>query len=194
MTWLGTALTVVGLIYTLRPANTSFSAWQIILSTLAVICVLVLITWDVVAYWKARPQTFDSDQNKINNYMYRWISNSGRVAIFTRDMTWAQHDDRIRKLLLSKAQRRELTICLPESIPLTDELKDEGASIFTYAGLGHVPESRFTIVNYGRADQRVAVGRDVRGQHVIEEFSAGEHPVFSVADDLVQIIEHYASL
>ncbi|MCI0562065.1 MAG: hypothetical protein MN733_26555, partial [Nitrososphaera sp.] len=82
----------------------------------------------------------------------------------------------------------ELTICLPDRIALADELEREGARVCLYPRLGYTPQSRFTIINKDRMDSQVAVGRRIRDKHVIEEFSLGEHPVFSVANDLVEVI------
>lgn len=127
--------------------------------------------------------------HKIRDYMFRWIQHAGRVAIFSRDLSWV--DSRMRGLLRQKAQDDELLICLPKSINLTDELKRAGATIFTYESLKHVPESRFTIVNHGRGDAQVAVGQRCGSMHVIEELSASDHPAFHMAQDLVNLVTRF---
>ena len=114
--------------------------------------------------------------------------NEGRVAVFTRDMSWAG-DAKIAQLLDAKAKRSELVICLPTHIPLTRELEALGAEIYTYQGLGYAPKSRFTVVRFERGDARVAIGRQIGGVHTIETFSVGEHPVFALAEDLVEITD-----
>jgi hypothetical protein len=124
---------------------------------------------------------------EINDYMYDWISKGGRVVIFTRDMSWAS-DPRIKELLYHKAAREELSICVPKKIPLTNELQKHGAQILSYESLGYIPQSRFTIINKDRMDANLAVGHRIKDDHVVEEFSIGAHPFFSVANDLVEII------
>ncbi|MBA7716071.1 hypothetical protein ES703_125132 [subsurface metagenome] len=119
--------------------------------------------------------------------MYKWISGGGRVEILSHDMSWVS-DEEMKELLRSKARKDELCLCLPKEIPLSEELKKEGAQIYTYSELKYVPQSRFTIINSGRMDSQVAVGRRSGEKHVIEEFSIGKHPIFSVANDLVNLI------
>jgi hypothetical protein len=122
--------------------------------------------------------------------MKNWISKGGRVAVFTRDMTWANDND-MKKLLTKKAKDHELLLIMPEKIELSNQLETDGAEIFTYQELNHDPESRFTIIHKGRMDSEVAVGRKVNGKHKIEEFQKGQHPIFSIADDLIDILIKY---
>ena len=65
----------------------------------------------------------------------------------------------MENLLKDKAARKELSICLPKHTQLTRKLKTSGADVFTYEEIGHVPSSRFTIINDGRMDAAVAIGR-----------------------------------
>src|SRR5207249_10642646 len=115
------------------------------------------------------------------------ISRGGRVAIFSRDMSWVQ-DDEMRTLLGAKAHKNELHICLPQRIPLCDDLERQGAHIHVYPQLNYTPLSRFTIINKSRSDAHLAVGRAIEGKHLIEEFSLGEHPAFFIADDLIEVV------
>jgi hypothetical protein len=119
--------------------------------------------------------------------MCRWVSSGGRVVIFSRDMSWA-NEDQVRRILLEKAESGELTVFLEHAIPLTDELRERGATIVTYQSLGHIPRARFTIVGYGREGARVAVGVHENGYHVIQEYRNGFHPFFAVAEDLVRFL------
>ena len=97
---------------------------------------------------------------------------------------WQDHH---RKL---KANRDELSLFLPKSIPLAVELQGLGAKVFTYGKLEMDPASRFTIINYGKGDAQVAIGRSVKDRHVIEEFSADSHPVFHIAMDLINVLKN----
>jgi hypothetical protein len=119
--------------------------------------------------------------------MCRWVSQPGRVVIFSRDMSWARADS-VRNVLVGKADRGELTVCLEHEVQLTNELHNHGANIVTYGHIGHVPRSRFTIVGFEREGARVAVGVADNGRHVIQEFQSGAHPFFAVAEDLVKLL------
>ncbi len=163
---------------------------------IALIGLFVLLTVSAVI-WALKPDSAThryrvDDQAGIRNYLYRWIENGGRVAIWTRDMSWAE-DGEMAELLRRKAERRELIICLPREIPKSDELKQIGAEVFAY-GTSQAPDSRFTIVNYEQAGSRVAVGRRSDNRHIIQEFAAAdEHPAFYMAYDLVRMVMERAN-
>ncbi|GFM87971.1 hypothetical protein PSCICO_33700 [Pseudomonas cichorii] len=128
-----------------------------------------------------------TDPDSIMNYMLHWIFYGGRVAIWTRDMSWAK-DDKSKNLLREKARSGELIICLPAHTPLSQELEKEGADVYEYgAELLSDPSARFTIAYYGREGSKVAIGRARADEHVVEEFSSGSHPAFHLAYELVQI-------
>jgi hypothetical protein len=184
--WLGTLASVAGLFFTLHPANTRVSTIQAMLIGLAIAGFVTMITLDIRDYYRRRPKAYRTKE-EINRYMHQWINKGGRVVIFTRDMSWAIQSE-IRDLLLQKAAANELTICLPSHITLADELAQAGAEIITYEGLNYIPRSRFTIINKDRTDAQIAVGRLIDKKHVIEEYAEGAHPVFAVANDLVEIL------
>jgi len=119
--------------------------------------------------------------------MHGWIAHGGRVAIWTRDMSWAQNSD-TRQLLMDKAKRGELVICLPECSGLASDLRRVGAEVCVYGNsLLESPSSRFTVALLGRDGSRVAVGRAEGDTHVIDEFNSGGHPAFHLAADLVAL-------
>ena len=101
-------------------------------------------------------------------------------------MSWA-HDEEINQLLIHKAQRNELIICLPRNIEKSEALREQGAEVIAYGTLD-APATSFTITNYERAGSRVAVGRPSGNLHIIQEFSQGEHPAFHMAEDLVRLV------
>lgn len=134
-----------------------------------------------------------SDADSIRNYMLHWIAYGGRVAIWTRDMSWAK-DSKSRSLLLDKAKNDELIICLPVHTPFSEELEQAGAKIYVYGTeLLSEPSARFTIAYYGRDGSKVAIGRARADQHIIEEFNSGSHPAFHLAHELVQIAKNISS-
>lgn len=144
---------------------------------------------DVKEYYANKPTILKTKQ-QIRDYMFRWIDHGGKVCIFSNDLSWID-DEEMKVMLRRKASKNELTICIPAMIPIAESFAELGATIHTYSFLKMVPQSRFTIINCGRMDARIAVGRRMNGDHAIEEFGAGGHPVFAVASDLVELIARY---
>ena len=174
-----------GVIIALLVQAQNFS-WPIVIASGVVIPPMI---WAIVAVVRSETPTRiyrANDQAGIRNYLYRWIENGGRVAIWTRDMSWAE-GSAMNRLLLSKAQAKELIICLPKDIAKSNYLKQNGAEVVAY-GTWDAPAVSFTIINYDRAGSRVAVGRARGNKHIIQEFSDGEHPAFYMAQDLVRMV------
>ena len=128
------------------------------------------------------------DSAAIGDYMYKWIERGGRVAIFSRDLSWARSPE-LLQLLTQKAAAKELIICVPEPLDIAEKLP--GAEIFVYSMLRYVPQSRFTFVHFGRGGARVAVGLPQGSHHIIEEFD-GSNPAFYMAADLVEFAKRAA--
>lgn len=187
--WVSILVGLIGLLTSLNLDVKQFSMLQIVFLAITSIGIIFMICWDIYSYLRKRPKFYRTTK-AIDHYMYRWISQRGRVVIFTRDMSWVT--DNIKELLLEKASKGELEICLPSPIPLTTELANAGAEVYTYTSFNDAPSSRFTIVRYGKDDARIAIGRNVNGLHRIDEYSYGADPVFSVAYDLVRIVKHYS--
>ncbi len=156
--------------------------------TLLLLAGVVVIALEVRMWRGDRPSRFTSSE-AIRRFMFDWISQDGRVCIYTRDMSWAQEETQITELLKQKAGRGELTLCLPHRIPLTDRLEADGARVYTYSNLNYAPLSRFTVVRAGREDAQVAIGRSIKGVHTISTYSRGEHSVFALAEDLLEFVE-----
>ncbi|VBB05616.1 Hypothetical protein LUCI_0826 [Lucifera butyrica] len=185
----GSYASLAGLILAMKPVTSGLNTFEI----------LWLIIWLFPSSYAAiviyrqyvamNPKVYQSIE-EVNQYMFNWISKGGKVAICTRDMSWSDGAN-IRPLLFLKAKRNELCIVLPKHTDLSIELKNAGAEIYTYEELEHTPTCRFTIVDKDKDYARVAVGRKINNQHIIEEFSLGSHPVFSVANDLVEVLKKY---
>ncbi len=183
---IGSLASLIGAVFAVRPPGQPLSTTHQVLIGLGIILTTVALYSQAKGFWANRPIRLATDA-QIRDYMYRWISRGGRVAIFSRDMSWVRDDD-MKNLLKEKSRKNELDLCLPNRIGLSDELEREGAHIHVYPQLNYTPQSRFTIINKGRMDAQVAVGRRIGEQHVIEEFSVGQHPTFFIADDLVEIV------
>jgi len=183
---IGSFSSLIGLVFLLRPSGQVLNLWQIGLFAVGLLLLIIAIILLIQNYLKKRPRSMPIGP-KVNEYMYKWIKQGGKVAILTRDMSWVDND-KMKELLRSKAHHSELCLCLPNEIALSQELKQLGAQVHTFSELNYVPESRFTIVNKDRMDAQLAVGRSHEQKHLIEECSLGEHPVFSIANDLVNFI------
>ena len=153
----------------------------------ATVFLVAVVVLEFVTY-RGRRAYAKSDAAGIRAYMHNWIEHGSRVAIWTRDMSWAQNPD-TAELLFEKARQRELILCLPELNELAAKLSQAGAEVCAY-GSDHLeaPASRFTIAFLGRDGSRVAVGRVQGDLHVIDEFSAGDHPAFHMAADLITLV------
>jgi hypothetical protein len=184
---LGASLaSIVGLLVPFLPPVKDLPWWAVALSVSAVFFFFVLVALEFLNRGSRRVYAKD-DADGIKRYMHEWIEPGGRVAIWTRDMSWA-HNPETRTLLTEKARRHELILCLPTLNDFATTLANAGAEVCAYgAALLESPASRFTIVSFGRDGSRVAVGRAEGDTHVIEEFSAGSHPAFHLAADLVAL-------
>ena len=184
----GSFASMLGIIVSLLISAQSVLWWIFVLIAIAVVLFALMVLSIVVALKSDTPTRwyrFD-DQDGIRNYLYNWLESGGRVAIWTRDMSWAD-DEEMTQLLSRKASSQELIICLPNDIEKSDVLKQRGAEVIAY-GTWDAPSTSFTIVNFNRAGSRVAVGRRSDNLHIIQEFSADEHPAFHMAQDLVRLV------
>lgn len=176
---------VIELLFNFLPPVNYLPWWAISLLIIIGILFIIMVSWEIKEQLGRR--VYDKcDIAGINNYMYHWIEHGGRVAIWTRDISWAR-DPRIKSLLLEKAKRRELILCMPKSTNLSKELVDAGAEVDIYGASTYEPASRFTIAFFGRDGSRVAVGKMDGNSHIIEEFSADAHPAYHLAADLIAL-------
>ncbi len=176
-----------GLLVAFLPSPRNLPSWAVALLVSATLFLVLLVVLEFLDR-RGRRVYAKSDAEGIKRYMHGWIEHGGRVAIWTRDISWAQNPE-TRRLLTEKARRNELILCLPELNELAGELARAGAEVCAYgARLLESPASRFTIAFFGRDGSRVAVGRAEGETHVIDEFSAGGHPAFHLAADLITLV------
>lgn len=167
------------------------SNWGLALLAITAIFMLLLVRFELVE----RPQRRvfrKGDTEGISRYMRAWIEHGGRVAIWTRDLSWAK-DETSCQLLHDKAKNQELLIFLPAPTQLTQSLDTAGAEVYYYGDPESAsPTTRFTIANYGRVGGSVAIGRALRDTHVIDEFHLGDHPAYHMAEDLARLARSVA--
>lgn len=173
-----------GLLIAFLPKPADMPFWAVLALVLAVVSFVLLVVLEYHSHRGLRVYAI-GDLDGIREYMRNWIEHGGVVAVWTRDMTWAQNPA-TRELLKAKASRNELILCLPEMSEIANELEAAGAEVCAYGSkLLPSPASRFTIAFFGKSGARVAVGRPDGDIHVIEEFGDGDHPAFALAEDLV---------
>lgn len=184
---LGSQASLVGLLMFFLPSPKDLPWWAIGLLIFAALSSIGLVVLEIISQRSRR--VFDKGDNEgIKQYMHSWIAHGGRVAIWTRDMSWANNSG-TRGLLKKKAERGELILCLPEQNALTKELEAAGAEVCAYGTQQlESPSSRFTIVFFGRDGSRVAVGRADSDTHIIDEFAASDNPAFYLAEDLIKLV------
>lgn len=183
----GSLASLVGLLDVFLPSRDHLPWWAVALLVISASLLIVFVVLEFISY-RGRSVYAKSDRDGIKKYMHTWIQHGGRVAIWTRDMSWAHSAD-TRGLLLEKAANGELILCLPERNEFATELEAAGAEVCAY-GSAHLesPASRFTIIFFGRDGAQVAVGRAEGDAHVIDEFTAGSHPAFYLAEDLIALV------
>lgn len=188
-------LSVIALVATLYPLVDKNNITPSTASIISIVGLIIFLLYAFLVFYEI--STLDgkrifkqSDSTSIKKYMLNWIAYGGRVAIWTRDMSWA-NDDSSKDLLLKKAQSGELIICLPTHTSFSKELEEKGGEIYVYGmELLSDPSARFTIAFYGRDGSKVAIGRARADKHIIEEFDTGSHPAFNLANELVQIAKN----
>ena len=183
---LGSIASISALLENFIQDLTTIPEWAFFLFVLAAL-LFILLVWFEISERPQRRIYSKGDTEGILLYMHDWIQDGGRVAIWTRDMSWAD-DERTENLLRDKAAKDELVIFSPSSSPLTQSLADAGAEVYYY-GKDRLdsPSSRFTITQFGRHGSSVAVGRAGNRTHIIDEFHSGDHPAFHIAADLVTL-------
>ena len=152
---------MAGLLVAFLPSLKDLPSWAVAVLVVAVVAFIALVVLEFTDRRGRRVYAKDDTQG-IKRYMHSWIEHGGRVAIWTRDMSWAQNPE-THGLLIEKARRGELILCLPEIKALACDLSEAGAEVCAYgARLLEAPASRFTIVRELRQRRAVQV---VPGRH-----------------------------
>jgi hypothetical protein len=188
---IGTYASLVGLVYSVKPAREGFSDIEKLGLLAGTVLMLLDVGLALREYSTRAERRFPAaaDQRKrIRDFMFNWIGNAGRCVVFTRDLSWVEpHDVELVRRLHDKCLRRELTVVLPEHTSFTRELEGRGAEVVTYPALHYTIQSRFTLVDFGRAGARIAVGHGANGTHIIRIADSAD-PAFYLAEDLVELM------
>ena len=160
-------------------------------SALAILLGSVSQSISILPKYRSRPIRILKSRRAIRDYMIEWIKNAGAVAIFSRDLSWVD-DAEIGALLEAKARNGDLTLILPKEVSLSEQLVSLGAKALYYPSIDDVIRSRFTLVKVGRSDTRVAIGCTEGTIHRYRRILAGDHRVFYLADDMLQLMQKSA--
>jgi hypothetical protein len=183
----GTYGSLAALVFTFKQPNAPLSVGQAFLAGIAVVLGLAGVVFEVRDYLTDRP--WEKKPSEVADFLHTWIRDGSRVAIFSRNLSWV--DQKISEVLSEKAERNDLTLVVPRPIELTDQLKGSGAEVLTYPELEYTIQSRFTIVNLGRSDAKVAIGHALdNGKHRIQKAGAGD-PELYLAQDLIELIRRF---
>ncbi len=124
---LGTYLSLLGVIISLRQEQQkqlSFGLCQKLFLWFGTILFLYLCYDKIKSEKRLRYKKKKDWQTPVRKYMYKWIHNGNRVAIYSHDLSWV--DEGMKDLLCQKAEKHELLICLPEHTDLTKQLEETG--------------------------------------------------------------------
>ena len=162
--------------------------WRILVLIVCGVIALACMFFDVKEYIRNRPLVFHS-QEAINAYMKNWISTSGEVVVYSRDLSWV--NDEIKGIMLGKG--KDLTIFVHQSTLLTDSLQQAGVHIYLYENIPYQPVSRFTIIRANKNNRQIAIAnpQNSRGKlnHEIYESSdkKGDKFLLDLSADVVNL-------
>lgn len=145
---------------------------------------------DIYNYYKNCDIVYEgkNKNTKINNFMLNWIKDSGKIVIFSRDMTWAGQVD-IFNVLSQKSIDREVVLIVSNTNHVVSSLKNNGAEVILYEETGYTPDVRFTIANLDRPDERIAVAHAEQNKHIIHRFYKGKCITFNMAKNLYKTVK-----
>ena len=118
---------MVSLFVAFLPSPRDLPWWAVVLLVTAIFFLILLVV-SLFLDRRGRRVYEKADTEGIRRYMHDWIEHGGRVAIWTRDMSWAQNRE-TRSLLTEKAKRHELILCLPKLDNLVKKLEAAGAEV-----------------------------------------------------------------
>lgn len=179
---------IVSIILSLVLANPGPGLVAVLFGVVGIVALIFAALIDVRLI-KQRVKSFkkgDAGKMAIEKYMHDLISNAGTVAIFTRDMTWANGD--IQEKLRSKAARNELTIFMHKATTQSGELMGVGATVYYYGDELNLPlNTRFTLINLDSHNTELALGRTRMGIHKITRHHEQDDPLLLLAKDMLTI-------
>ena len=140
------------------------------------------------------PMVFDGNGKEIETYMQSLIKKGGNVAVFSRTLSWAKSNAKLKELLLEKARDRSLTVVVPELFDLASQLKDAGAEVIVCKAFDRF-KIRFTITNLGTVGIGAATGMPHDARVHVERFiDQKRQPVITLADTVLTLVRENEKL
>jgi|SRR5471030_501966 len=112
----GAQASLLALAFVFAPQPLKLEGWPGAVAVICAVATLIAVYFEISSekkFHQVRHVFALSDKERIKIYMRDWIRHAGRVAIWTRDMSWA-HDAETMGLLASKAADHSLILCMPK--------------------------------------------------------------------------------
>lgn len=162
---------------------------------LLLMVIIVIVTsymiFDIKHVVTHKVKRYEPDDPKISIYLCEQLKKAGRVAIFSRDISWVASGSEAEKLLLQKANSKELVLFVQTTTSIAQKLANTGAEVRTYQKFsGYKPKSRFTVLDYEKTGSRVLIGYPSNGEHLIDEFNDSDKAIVDLVETFVQLAQH----
>ncbi|MGZ0018114.1 hypothetical protein [Nitrosomonas sp. wSCUT-2] len=186
---------IIGAIGTLISCGSiiDFDSRSFIINFLLILIILIVVSYlifDIKHEYLDRKR-YESNDPKIAVFLCEQLKRAGRVAIFSRDISWVTPGSEAEKLLLQKAKSNELVLFVQTTTSIAQKLANEGAEVRTYQKFsGYKPKSRFTVLDYEKTGSRVLIGYSSNGEHLIDEFNDSNKAIVDLVETFVQLAEH----
>jgi len=153
--------------------------------------VTLIMIFDAWTVYRHLRKTYKPNSAEITVYLCKKIKEAGRIAIFSRDISWVISGSYAEKLLMDKARSGELILFVQTTTLIAQKLAEAGADVKTYEELpGYKPKARFTILDYEKTGSRVLIGYPSNGSHLIREFNDSDRATVDLVETFVQFAEH----
>lgn len=181
---IGSIASVIALFF----VETNWYWWRVLGIILGLAGSLYLIIAEVLEYKKSKPIICKND-TEIRKYMYDWIKTSGKVNVFSRDLSWV--NDEIKIMMQCKGD--DLSVCAEKDSQLIKDLRQAHVNVYLYGGMQYEPISRFTIIRANKPQKQIAIAAvsklKYKEKHIIYE-SSNEHMdewLLAATTDLVEL-------
>jgi hypothetical protein len=165
--------------------------FEVILLVVILGFVALIMFYDAWNVFRHLRKTYKQNSPRITADLCEKIKEAGRIAIFSRDISWVTPGNEAEELLMKKAKSGELVLFVQSNTGVAQKLADAGADVKTYKEFsGYKPKARFTILDYEKTGSRVLIGYPSNGYHVIKEFNDSDRAIVDLIETFVQFAEH----
>lgn len=209
--FIGRSISVIGVIITALPLlidrysrwenfSWDYIKWYDLVCVIALIASVIALLFDIYNFIVNTDKTFSYDEKgreKIAEYLNKKISNSQKVAIFSRDLTWVVKGSPQYNTLEKKSKNRELILFLEKDTDCSQYFASLGAEVKKYntrSSRGYNPKIRFTILNFELSGKQALIGfKNEQGKHIIRLVNFKEHPeILDIMDDYISFLRSFS--